>query len=179
MVEKANLFARLVGGGVDGVGPLTQGIHGAFEAKPFDWHVVKGGGLLHEGADEIVGNGMHDDLLADHGRGLTTQHVHAQGALDVTEEQFDGPSAKIKLGELLGGISDGISESGDQDDGLSSEARNGYGDVKESQCERVGKAAPVGEGAALWALFGLLPGNQAVHRAEAFAVTEVPWARLM
>ena len=30
--------------------------------------MVKGGGMLHESTDDVVGNGMHDDLLADHVR---------------------------------------------------------------------------------------------------------------
>ena len=32
--------------------------------------MVEGGRLLQEGADEVVGDGMHDDLLANHCGGL-------------------------------------------------------------------------------------------------------------
>ena len=70
LVKESGLFARLVVDGIERVDPLTQRIDRPLEAEPLDGHMVEGGGMLHESTDDVVGDGMHDDFLADHGRGL-------------------------------------------------------------------------------------------------------------
>lgn len=117
MVEQASLLAGLGVSGVDRVRPLAQGIHGALEADPFERDMIEGGGLLHQAPDEVVGDGVHGDLLADHGGGLAVEHVHAEGDLDVAEEEFDGPAPQVEPGDFLGGVADGVGERGDHNEG--------------------------------------------------------------
>jgi len=179
LIEQAHLFTRFGVGGIERIGPLAQGVDGALETESFDGQVVESGGLLHEGADEVVGNGMHGDLLADHGGGLAAQHVHAEGDFDVAEEEFDGPSAQIEFGEFGGGVKDRIDEGGDHHEGLGSETRRGDRNIDQSQGERGGHEAPVSGGAGAGALFGFLPSDQAVVRAKAFALSQVSGASLI
>ena len=84
--------------------------------------MVQGGSLLHQGTDEVVGDCVHGDLLANHGGSLAAEHVHAEGAFDVAEEQLRGPAAEIELGDLVGRAGNRIEEGGDHDDRLGSEA---------------------------------------------------------
>lgn len=100
MVEQACLLARLSVGGVDRVRPLAESVKGTLETESFERNVVEGSGLLHEASDEVVGDGVHVDLLADHGGRLAAQHVHAKGDLDVAEEKFDGPAPYNHRGHI-------------------------------------------------------------------------------
>ena len=56
--DEFGLFAGSVVCGVDGLGPMAQGVEGAFKADAFQRDVVKMGGLLHESAHEVVGDQM-------------------------------------------------------------------------------------------------------------------------
>jgi len=122
LIEEAGLFSGAVVSGIEGAGPLPKGIDRALEAEAFDGNMVQGGGLLHEGANEVVGDRVHGDLLADHGRGLAAEHVHAKRDLDVPEEQLHGPSTEIQFGEFFGRIGNGVQQGGDHDERLGSKA---------------------------------------------------------
>ena len=141
--------------------------------------MIEGGGLLHEGADEIVGDGMHDDFLADHVGCLATENIHAEGDLDVAEEQFDGPAAQVEFGDFIGRVADRVGEGGDDDEGLGTEAGDGDGDKDLPEGEGLRCAAPVCEDAALGALDGFLPDDEAIIWPQSFAVAQVIEAGLM
>ena len=87
---------------VEGVGPLPERVAGALEADALNGHIVQCGGMLHEAADAVVGDGMHDDFFTDHRRGFATQDIHAHGDLDVAEEQLNGPAPEVQLAEPFG-----------------------------------------------------------------------------
>ena len=56
LVDEFGLFAGTVVGGIDGLGPVSQRVEGAFEADAFQRDMVKMRGFLHEPAHEVVGD---------------------------------------------------------------------------------------------------------------------------
>ena len=179
LIDESGLFAGFICCGIEGVSPLAQGIDGAFEAESFDGDMVEGCGLLHEGANEVVGDGVHDDFLADHVGGLATENIHAEGDLDISEKQFDGPAAQVEFSDFIGRVADRVDEGGDDDEGMGSEARDGDGDKDLPKGEGLWCATPVCEEAASWALYGFLPDDQTIIWPQSFAVAQVFEARLM
>lgn len=118
--------------------PLPEGVNRAFEADALERGVEAHGGTLHEAPDEVVCNGMHGDLFADHLSAFASEYVHAEGRLDMAEEEFDVPSAHVESGELGSGVCDGVGKRGDDDEGSGSEARDFNGDEDVSNAKRCG-----------------------------------------
>ena len=71
------------------------------------------GGLLHHGADEVVGDKVHPQFSFDHGRREAAQHVHVEVDFDFAEVKFDAPSPEVEIGEVGGGDR-GVEQCGDK-----------------------------------------------------------------
>ena len=85
VVDEFGLFAGRVVGGVDGLGPVAQGVERAFEADAIQRNMVQMRGLLHESAHQVVGDQMDLEFLLDHAWALAAQHIEAEGGLDLGE----------------------------------------------------------------------------------------------
>ena len=83
--DEFGLFAGRVVGGVDGLGPVAQGVERAFEADAIQRNMVQMRGLLHESAHQVVGDQMDLEFLLDHAWALAAQHIEAEGGLDLGE----------------------------------------------------------------------------------------------
>ncbi len=105
--EHPRMHARLSCMDVESVGPLPECVAGALEAYALDRDVVQCCGMLHETADTVVGNGMHDYLFADHRRRFATQNVHAHCDLDIPKKQLDGPAPEVQPAKFFNGPFDG------------------------------------------------------------------------
>src|SRR3954454_18941787 len=55
-IEEGCLFARFAVSGMNGISKVAQAVEGAFKTEPAQFHAVGDGGMLHEGADEVVGD---------------------------------------------------------------------------------------------------------------------------
>lgn len=159
--------------------PLPEGIDGALEADPFYGSVEADCGMLHETSDEVVSDGMHSDFLADHFRALASKHVHAEGGLDMAEEEFDLPSAQVECGELGGRIFDGVGKGRDHDEGSGSKAGDLDRDEDLSEAKCRGQFLPLGYGTTLRPAFGFLPADQSVAVSELLAFAQVVGSSLV
>ena len=97
---------------MEGIGPLSESIGGSLETDTVEGCTVQSGGVLHEAANTVVGNGMHDDLFADHCRRSAAQNVHAHCDLDVPKEQLNGPSPEVQPAEFFNGPFGGVEQGG-------------------------------------------------------------------
>lgn len=70
------------------------------------------GGLQHQGADQIIGDGLKMDFLGDHLGALRAQHIEPKGGFDVAEKQLNLPAAAEQFGQGGVGVSDLIQEGG-------------------------------------------------------------------
>ena len=141
--------------------------------------LIECSGLLHEGADQIVDDGVQGDLLADHVGSATAQHVHAEGDFNISEKQLNTPAAQVELCELLGGVSCRVGECRDQDDGLGSESGDVDLDVEQAQSEGLGQCIALALGEALGRLRRFVPDNGSILGAQPLAFTEIARPGLM
>ncbi len=74
------------------------------------WHAVAGGGLGFEAADEVVGDQIGEEFLANHGRGAAPKLFHRHGGLQVAESKFDLPAHTVEYGDAFEGIGDGVEQ---------------------------------------------------------------------
>ncbi len=102
---------------------MAQGIEGAFEAEVFQHHIMEMGGLLHEGAHEVVGDQMDLEFLLDHSGTLAAQDVEAEGGFDLGEVEFDVPALGVEFAQGVGGIKRGIGQRGGDEHGAGAEPR--------------------------------------------------------
>ena len=72
-LNKCGDCSGLVFGPACRIGELAHGVQAAFERKAIEVDVVDEGGFLHDAADEVVGDEMHEQFAFDHER------VHAAG----------------------------------------------------------------------------------------------------
>jgi len=79
------LFARGFPGGVDQGRPVSKGVKRSFEADACEWFVMADGGRLHEVANDIVGDGVHQEFAGDHVGRAATKDVHAKEGLEFAE----------------------------------------------------------------------------------------------
>ena len=104
-----------------GISKLTQGIQAAFERDAAKINFVGEGGLLHDAADEVVGDEVHAQFAFDHVGGLTTQDVHVEMNFDLAEMKLDAPAAKVEVGKVR--FENGeIKQSGDKRHALGAKA---------------------------------------------------------
>ena len=179
VLEEAGLYPWPIIGCIEGVGPLAQRVDGAFETEAMERDMIEGGGSLHEGADQVVGDGMHGDFLSYHRGRKAAEHIHAHGGLDVAEEQLDGPSAHVQLGQIVCAVAERIGQGRNEDKRLGAEPRDRDMDMQEAQGKRAGRPSPFGARASRRALLGLVPEDESILRPEAFAVAPVAAASLM
>ncbi len=104
--------------------PRLDEIQRSLEAEFGNVEAVGHGSLPHEPADEVVGDEEHGDFLFDHGRGKTTQDLHAHGGFEVAKTQFDSPTQTKQVCQGGGGIGLGIQQRGDQGDNRGAEPRD-------------------------------------------------------
>ena len=106
----------------DGVAVVAHGVHTAFEAQPFQGHVVPPHRLDHYRANEIVADQVHEELLLHHGRALAAQVLHLEQRFDVPEKQFDVPALEIELGDFRRRIFFRVQQGGHQEEFAGTEA---------------------------------------------------------
>ena len=121
--DKFSLFARGGTGGMDGGGPVAQGIEGTLEADALQGNVVEMSGLLHEGAHEVVGDQMDLEFLVDHARALAAQDVELEDGLDLGKVEFDGPAPGVEFANGVGGIKRRVRQGGGKQDETGAEPR--------------------------------------------------------
>jgi len=97
-------------------------LNGSLETDAAHWNPLVPCGLVHESAGAVVGNEVHQNFFANHFRGFAAQHIHAEGDLDLAEEQFDIPAPEIEFSQFGSGIGHGVKQGSDK-----GELRSSYG----------------------------------------------------
>ena len=82
------LLSRLLAGGVQSGAVLPNGVDRALEAEPMQVTLIEGGGVLHEGADEIIGDKEQLDFLTHHFGSKAAYRFHLHSRFNVAKKQF-------------------------------------------------------------------------------------------
>lgn len=173
LIKEAVLFPWLGMIGIECVCPLAEGIDGALETEASEVDGVKCCGSLHETAHKVVCDNMQGDFFTNHLWCAASQDIHTESDLDIAEEQLNAPAAEVQRGEIFARVGDGVSQCGDDDNGLGPKAGAIDLDVKHSQSERLGKRPPLTLGKILGAIFRFGPGDETIFLAQVFALPEV------
>ncbi len=104
--------------------PLAHGGQGRLEAQSATLQVAGDGGVCHDGAQQVVGDDVHEQFPVDHFRGFAAQDVHAQRGFDVAQAQFAHPAHAVEPGEVFGGELRFIEQGSDDHDGAGAESGN-------------------------------------------------------
>ena len=123
-------------------GPLADGDDGALEGDAVEPDVVLRGGFEHEGADEVVPDAIHGQLLVNHRRGLAAKDVHAEGGLDVAQEEFGPPASTVEFDQGVPGKGLRIEQGGHDGDLLGSKPRHLDAEVDLAQREAIRHRPP-------------------------------------
>lgn len=142
-----------------GIGKLAQRVQSAFEGDAAQIDIVGEGGLLHEAANEVVGDEMHAQFALYHVGRLAAQDVHVEEDFNLPEVKFDAPTPKIKIGEIGGG-NGGIEQGGYQGNALGAKAWVGNGVADDPHLETLGQKFKLLRGHGRRALGGALPGYE-------------------
>jgi hypothetical protein len=89
------LFAWGFTGGVDHGSPVSKGVQRSFEADACERFVISDGGGLHEIADDIVGDRVHEEFAGDHVGRAAAKDVHKRGQefiIDILNHAWSGPA---------------------------------------------------------------------------------------
>ena len=160
------MFAGSLAGGVEKRGPVAEGVEGAFEPEALEGFVVADGGRLHEVADDVVGDGVHEKFAGDHVGGEAAEDFHAEEGLEFAEVEFDAPALEVEFAEGLGGVEFGVEEGGCDEAVGSAEAFGGELDFYDADGEGLGCVGVFFFGDAFGELRGFGPGLEAVIGAE-------------
>ena len=104
--------------------PLSHPGERGLERDAPQRHVVGAGGVLQDGANQIVGDGLQQDLALDHRWGASAQHIQPEGRLDVAEVALDLPAQAIQLDQRRVRIRLLVEQAGRQDHFLGAEPRH-------------------------------------------------------
>ena len=80
-------------------------------------------GLRHRRSDQVVGNHMRPDFLANKLWSFASQAFHIHLCFDGAQIEFVVPSLKVQFREILFGVQNGIQEGRHDDDLFGSEPR--------------------------------------------------------
>ena len=73
--------------------PREPNLHGMLETQ-LSWDLIdQQSGLSHQQADHVIGQEVNPKLLDHHLRVLAAQPLHTERGLDVSQIQFDVPTA--------------------------------------------------------------------------------------
>ena len=173
------MFAGSLAGGVEKRGPVAEGVERAFEAEALEGFVVADGGRLHEVADDVVGDGVHEEFAGDHVGGEAAEDFHAEEGFEFAEVEFDAPALEVEFAEGLGGVELGVEEGGCDEAVGSAEAFGDELDFYDADGEGLGCFGVFFFGDAFGELCGFGPGLEAVVGAEFFPLAEVDLAGLV
>lgn len=70
-------------------------------------------GLTHQGTNEIVGQEVDGQFLANHRWGLGAQHIHVHRGFEMSQIQLYFPPQAIQPGDVFLSIGDRIQQRGD------------------------------------------------------------------
>ena len=107
------MFAWGFTGGVDHGSPVSKGVQRSFEADACERFVISDGGGLHEIADDIVGDRVHEEFAGDHVGRAAAKDVHAEEGFEFAEVQLDAPTLKVEFAEGCDRVGGGIEKGGD------------------------------------------------------------------
>ena len=109
-------------------GPFSKRLTRSFEADAIEFPLRCVRGLQHGGADEVVGDEVHCKFFFDHFGREASQDVHTEGDLDVSQVEFNVPSAAVEFGEGSCGKFPGVGKGGGDGDALTSESLDVHGE---------------------------------------------------
>ena len=73
-------------------------------------------------ADDIVGDGVHEEFALDHVWRAATQDFHPEEGFEFAEVQFDSPALKVEFSEGFDGVNFRVQEGGDDEAACGAEA---------------------------------------------------------
>ena len=76
--------------------PCAEGVGRTFEADAIQALIKGDGAFLHETTDDVVGDGVHDQLPPHHGGALAAHHGGSLTGLEVVEIHFDAPTPLVE-----------------------------------------------------------------------------------
>jgi len=163
----------------EGGAVVAHGIDAAFEAQALQGRVMTAGALEHEGANEIVANQVHEELLLHHGRALAAQVFHLEDRFEVAKEEFHAPALQEELGDFGGGIFFRVQQRGDQDQFAGAKTLGGATHPDHAQGQDFRQAGPKPGAQSAGALGGFFPGDQPVAGSQIMALAKVLGAGLV
>ena len=137
------------------------------------------GDVLHQRADQVVGDRVHHDFFAHQGWSLAAEHVQAERGFEVAETQLDGPAAEIKLAQRLGAVGRRVQQRRDQHQFLRPKPRHGPADLDQAHRHRCGQLRPLFRSPERALPLTFLPGHQPVTPAQSLARPPVEFAKMM
>ncbi len=81
------------GCGVDAGQPMAEPVDGSLEARVLASHCFPAG---HQSAQEVVGDDVDKQFAPDHGGAATGEHGHAEGGLEIVDEQLHLPARQVE-----------------------------------------------------------------------------------
>ena len=143
-IEKLSPPSRAdAGAGHDGR-PLPDPGDGSLEGDTLERSIVSRGGFKHERSNEVVRNLIHGQLFVNHLGSLAAKNVHAEGGLDVAQEEFGQPASPVEFDKGVLGKCPRIEQCGDNGNGLGSESRDLNAEMYLPQRKAVPHGAPCG-----------------------------------
>ena len=82
-----------------------------------------------------MGDEKSQQFLVHHGGGLTLEHLHSHGGFEITETEFQIPSAQIEFGNVKGRINDGIEQGRRDSDLFGAESFGAHLDADDADCD--------------------------------------------
>jgi hypothetical protein len=77
--------------------PLSHPGERGLERDAPQQHVAGAGGVLHDGAHQIVGDGLQQVLALDHRRGASAQHIQPEDRLDIAKANSLPPNSTPRV----------------------------------------------------------------------------------
>ena len=122
---------------------------------------------VHQGPQEVVGDDADEEFAPDHSRAAAGQHRHAEGGLEIVDEQLHLPAVQVEGADPRCGHPIGIGHGAREVDLRCPEPGSGiHGDAHDAYGDAVGHARIVGGGHPFRPDVGFLPALDPVALAE-------------
>jgi hypothetical protein len=121
----------------------VEPVHGPCQAHSMQGKTGLGGGLPHQGTNQVIGQRVHPDLFANDVGRLAPQPLHSHRRFDVPESQFDHPAISVQGRDLDGGESLRVQQRRGHRDRAAAELGDRHGKTNQPNRQRLGQGVPL------------------------------------
>jgi len=129
-------------GEAEQTGPLLECVDGAFEGELVDRAVMLPGGVEHDAANQVVGDGLHADFLLHQVGRFAAQDVEAEGRFDISEVKFYLPTPGVQFHDRFVGVLFGVEQGGGQNHFFSSKPGFAHAVAHDAHFNGFGQCTP-------------------------------------